>query len=79
MMHDWGMMNNWGMGGMIIQLLLWVIVIFAVIWAIKYFTGQGRNNSTTPIGESALDILKKRYANGEINKNEFEQKNKDLV
>jgi len=29
--------------------------------------------------ESAIEILKKRYASGEISKEEFEEKKKDLV
>lgn len=77
MMHDWGM--NWGWGGMIFQLLFWILIIIAVIWAIKYFTGQSRSNASSASGESALDILKKRYANGEIDKDEFEQKKRDLA
>ena len=37
-------------------------------------SGQGHTPS-----ESALEILKKRYARGEINREEFEEKKKDLV
>jgi len=75
MMHDWGM----GWGGMIFQLLFWVALIIAIVWAVKYFTGQNRSSASSPSGESALDILKKRYAKGEIDKEEFEQKKRDLV
>jgi uncharacterized membrane protein len=37
--------------------------------------GQAKAKS----GDSALGILKKKYARGEINKEEFEDKKKDLV
>ncbi len=58
-------------------------LIIAVIVAIFYFSkgswsfpgnrGQGGSHEASP-----LDILKKRYAKGEINKEEFEEKKKDL-
>jgi uncharacterized membrane protein len=35
-------------------------------------------NENLPVGESALDILKRRYANGEITKEQFEQMKKDI-
>jgi len=75
MMHN-GFMN-WGWGGMVFQWLFLVIIIIAVIWAIKYFAGQRQTGSTSR-SDSALDILKRRYANGEIDKQEFEQKKRDL-
>jgi putative membrane protein len=46
---------------------------------VKWLLQQGRSEPKGPAqGESALEILKKRYARGEINKEEFEQKKKDL-
>ena len=71
-------MMNWGWGGTVFQILFLVVIIIAVVWAIRYFTGQ-RQIGSTPGGDSALDILKRRYANGEIDKQEFEQKKKDLM
>ena len=44
---------------------------------IRYLTGAGRNNIDKD--KTPLDILKERYAKGEINKKEFEEKKKDLI
>jgi putative membrane protein len=76
-MHDWGMMN-WGWGGMIFQLLFWLILIGVIIWGVKSISERNQKSTRSSEG-SALDILKKRYARGEIDKKEFEQKKKDLL
>jgi putative membrane protein len=74
-----GMMNyGFGSGGMILgsifMILFWAAVILLIIWLYKQTTG----GETTAKGESALDILKKRYAKGELSKEEFEKMKKDL-
>ena len=60
------------MGGMGFGWFIWIIIIAVVVWGILQFTNgnqpQNSSNSETP-----LDILKRRYANGEITKNEFEE------
>ena len=83
MRYYWGnnMMNGWGGGfglfGGIFMLVFWVLVIVGTVLLIKWLiTGQagtyhGRENKP-------LDILKERYAKGEITKEEFEAKKKDL-
>lgn len=79
---DGFMMGNfyspWGMTGLggIGMLLIWVIVIVGIVLLVKWLAGQQSMQSK---GTSALDILKERYAKGEINKEEFEVKKKDIV
>jgi putative membrane protein len=69
-----GMNNGWGMGfGWIIGLF----VLIAIIWII--FKTINQNNKPAQLDKSALDILKERYASGEINKEEFEEKKKGLL
>ncbi len=70
-----GMMWGWGMGW-ILMIIFWGLVVVGVIFLIRYLIGATRGTNGK---ESALDILKKRYARGEINKEEFEQKKKDLL
>lgn len=72
-----GMM--WGFGGWW-MIFFWIIIIIGIIFLIKWLVGQGRpEGRISPREESALDILKKRYARGEIDKQEFGQKKKDLT
>jgi putative membrane protein len=73
MMHwDYG----WGMGfGWLFMIVFLVLVILGVVFLIKLVTGGAK---TEEHRETALDILKKRYASGEISKEEFEEKRKNL-
>jgi putative membrane protein len=77
-----GMMGNWGMGwfGMIFMMIFWVLVIVALVFLIKWLiqTTSSRKASEQT-GSGAIDILKERYARGEIDKAEFESKKKDLL
>jgi putative membrane protein len=69
----------WGLGGWW-MMIFWIIVVVAVIFFIKWLVERGRTGGETPEKqEDPLDILKKRYARGEIDKDEFGQKKKDLT
>lgn len=72
--------GGWGIGWVIswiIGLIFFAAIIAAVVWLIGYVFRSGTGPSTRQ-EETPLDILKKRYARGEINKQEFEEKKKDL-
>jgi len=75
-----GMMyDSWGWFGGILMIVFWVLVIVAVVFLIRYLASTGRTGSERPgASESALDILKKRYARGEINKAEYESMKRDI-
>ena len=69
-----------GMGSwMFANMFFWVLIIAGVIFLIVWFTRKGAAKEQKPIEESVLDILKKRYAKGEINKEEFEERKKELL
>jgi len=73
-MHGFGGMS-FGMGW---WWILGLILIAAIIWGIVRPYGQSNSLNNTANKKSALDILKKRYAKGEIDKEEYEMKKKDL-
>ena len=69
---------NWGMGfGWIIGLALLVLVVWAIV---KLVNNNNANNSATDNKQkTALQILKERFAKGEIDKQEFEDKKRVLL
>lgn len=74
-----GMMGG-GMGGwMLLGVIFWILLIagavLLVVWAVQKAAGSGAGRTE----ESALEILRKRYARGEISKEEFEEKKRDLM
>lgn len=71
--HGWGLMGF----GMIGATLFWILLIVAIVLLVKMLWGSGSGIGRTQ-EKSALDILKERYARGEIEKEEFEQKKRDL-
>lgn len=76
----WGHMGDygWGWGGMGIGMLLfWGVLIAAIVLLVKNTWGPG-SCSGREREKSALDLLKERYARGEIEREEFEQKKHDL-
>lgn len=76
------MMGGWGMGwfGGIFMILFWILILVGLVFVIKWLiqsTSGGRSDASS--GNRALEILKERYARGDIDKSEFEAMKKDLT
>lgn len=71
-MNNFGYGHGFGFGP--VGILFWILIIGLVIWAFGQFSRQaGKRTANDP-----LDILKRRYARGEIDKEEYEQRRRDL-
>ncbi len=67
-----------GFFGMGLGWIVWLIIIVVIVWVVFQFKGDKRGHYYKS-SESPLDILTKRYANGEISKEEFDIMKKDLT
>jgi putative membrane protein len=82
---QWGMMGGgwggygWGYGLMHVAVSVAVIVciVFVVIWALRMLTGAGPHHMHGR-RSPGLEVLEERYARGEIQRDEYLQKKKDL-
>ena len=71
----------WGMGG-ILMVLFWILVILAIAALVRWLAVGGGHpparREEDRGGRRALEILEERYARGEIDREEFQAKKKDL-
>jgi len=77
------MMTGFGMGfggfGFIFVALFWIVIIAGGIWLLSNLFPKNNGAHSEQSGdESALDILKQRYARGELTKEEYESIRYDL-
>ncbi len=82
---NWGMMGPGMMGGFgggwfmpIFFIIFWGLVIWGIVALVRGLSGSRDSYSGSSRPDSALEVLKKRYARGEIDKKEYEEKKKDL-
>ncbi|HDL19515.1 MAG TPA: SHOCT domain-containing protein [Bacteroidetes bacterium] len=70
------MMGGLGMG---FGWIFWIFLAVAGFWLFKYLMDQNKNGSSKTIDKTPIDILKELYAKGEINKEEFAERRKELI
>ncbi len=77
-MHPmWGMWGFWGIWGlvmMVIMLAFWGLVIAGLVVGVRWLLREGKPSRP----DTALEILRERYARGEISREEFEARKRDL-
>lgn len=71
------MYNSMWSGAMMFGWVFWILLLVVIIWVVYQFLNKNRNSANTK-SENAMDILKERYAKGEITKEEYETMKKDL-
>jgi|AntRauTorckE6833_2_1112554.scaffolds.fasta_scaffold03717_6 putative membrane protein len=64
--------------GMGLWWIIGIIVLIAAIWPVSRGFNRNNNGDQTP-EKSPVDILKGRYARGEIDKREFDERKQDLI
>ena len=74
-----GWHDGWGWGhmffGSLMMLLFWGALIILIIFAVRFMSGGPTRNDGGPAPRKrAFDILEERYARGEIDKEEFEER-----
>jgi putative membrane protein len=70
-------MTGMGISAMLMT-VLWIVAIGVIVVLVVWVAGRALGGGTGRDKESALELLKKRYARGEISRAEFEEKKRDV-
>jgi len=74
-MHPmWGVWGAWGFGMLLFMLVFWGLIIAGLVVGLRWLVIQGRESRS----DAAMDMLRQRYARGEIDREEFEARKRDL-
>jgi len=80
-MMGWGNQgySMWGMGwfGGLIMIFFWIIIIVGAVLVIRYFMAD-KGGTLGASERDPLEILRERYAKGEIDTQEFEERKNNL-
>lgn len=69
----------WGMGfGWITGLIFLIVIIWLIIKVLNHDSYYHKSHTNSSASSSAMNILKERYAKGEISKEEFQEKKKHI-
>lgn len=72
----WGWGGIWGLGMMLFMVFFWVLFALGIAYIVRMLFGH--HNDERKSQNKSIEILKERYAKGEIDKKEFEEIKKDL-
>ena len=75
--YGYGMTGGFGAGGFF-MILWWVLIVIGIVVLVKWLN-HPHGTDERGSGNKALDILKERYARGEIDEQEFKKRKQDLV
>lgn len=80
--YGYGMMGDWGTGWMFFHGFFWLLVLALVVVGIVLLvrsTGSDDKREQASRRARGLEILEERYARGEINREEYLEKKRDLL
>lgn len=84
MMYDWWGYGAWaGWIAIVLTVVFLAAIIVGIVFLVRGMSGdsrgsQGQASPTARLGGDARDIVRRRYAAGEIDREEYEQKLRDL-
>lgn len=84
----WGYGPNYGMMGygyggygsihMIIWVVIFVVIVAGLVWLVRSMSGGGASGIAAR-RSAGVEVLEERYARGEINRDEYLQKKRDIL
>ncbi len=84
-MSEWsgeGWHSDWGWGHMVfgsfMMVIFWALVIAATVLVVRSFIGRSHSGEDQPPRNSALEILRERYARDELDREEFDERKRQL-